>query len=78
MPNPYDQYDYDAWPEGVWSALYADQEAYWYHFMLWRMATWTQEELSVPEAGRVIDLRGPGVGTGASVPLAWTDAPGSP
>jgi len=32
-------------------------------------ATWTQEELSVPEAGRVIDLRGSGVPAGASLPL---------
>jgi hypothetical protein len=44
MPNPYDYYAYESWPEEVWTALAGDQEAYWFHFMLWKNSIWTEEE----------------------------------
>jgi hypothetical protein len=45
VPNPYDTFHYDTWPDELWESLFVlDQEAYWYHFMLWRMATWTGAE----------------------------------
>lgn len=44
MPNPFDLHDYDAWPENHWHALYSvDAEAYYYHKMLHRLGTFTQE-----------------------------------
>jgi hypothetical protein len=41
MPNPYDNFHYDSWPDAAWNSVFElDQEAYWYHYMLSKMATW--------------------------------------
>lgn len=46
MPNPYEHYAYDDWSDEVWNQLYAldEGEAYWYHFMLAKAASFSSEQ----------------------------------
>lgn len=45
MPNPYDRFHYRDWTDEVWSSVSAvSEEAYWYHFMLYKTTVWTDDD----------------------------------